>query len=100
MTNSTSNDIAVTTFNEAQLFWDISGADAGWVLRYRDGAGDEQLVDIGETKDADAGLETLARLATVCAPSGATGDIAVYRGDRKAGRITLRDGSIEEWRAL
>lgn len=95
---TTTNDISVTNFKEAQLFWDFSDANAGWVLRYRDEAGDEQLVDIGETKDA--GLETLAHQAADCAPDGATGDIAVFRGARKAGRITLRDGRIEEWRAL
>lgn len=93
------DDITLTSFNSAQLYWDDQDPKhTGWVLRWRDARGHTESAAIGE--DEDASLETLAHQAADCAPDGATGEIAVFRGDVKRGRITLRDGAIEGWRAL
>lgn len=93
------DDIRITNFNSAQLYWDDQDAkNTGWVLRWLDARGQTETSEIGETEDA--GLETLAHQAADCAPERATGDITVFRGDRPAGRISLRDGSISGWRAL
>ncbi len=85
------------TFTDARLYWDDQDPkNTGWVLRWRE-RGLTESTEIGE--DEDASIETLAHQAADCAPGGATGDVAVYRGDVKRGRITLRDGAIAVWRA-
>lgn len=83
----------------AQLYWDDQDpANAGWCLRWTDEDGDQSAVEICEDEDAD--MVALASRAATSAPSGATGDVTVYRGDRKSARITLCDGALVDWRAL
>lgn len=96
---TTNETTEISSFGNAQLYWDDQDpTNVGWVLRWRDERGDEIAFEVGCDKSAD--LEALASEVALCAPEGATGDIAVYRGDRKSARISICDGAIMGWRAL
>ena len=90
----------MSAINEATLYWDSDGGagDVGWVLWYKDAAGQEEFVDVGETEDAS--IETLAHQMADCAPDGATGTVHVVNAGRQRGTIVLKDGAIETWMAL
>jgi len=86
-----------TNTKAAQLYWDDQDPNnTGWWLRYYDQHGNEQGAAIDAVEDA--GMQELAD-AMESEGHLCEGEVAVFRGDRRQGTITIEHGAVN-WRAL